>query len=163
MPDFFSASDIVEFAVEIEKNGKDFYETLAADSKDEKLKETFRSLANAEGQHAQVFSKILERLGPFNPKEAFNDEYFAYMKSIADEHVFTKALNGHEIAKSITTNDKAIAMAIAIEKDSIAFYNQMKKVVNKNEHLIINEIIANEYQHLKTLEDLIEPKERKNE
>ena len=32
MSDMFSVSDIVEFGVEIEKNGKDFYEILAEKS-----------------------------------------------------------------------------------------------------------------------------------
>ncbi|MDD5070729.1 MAG: ferritin family protein [Candidatus Omnitrophica bacterium] len=163
MTDFFSARDIVEFAVEIEKNGKVFYQTVAADSKDDKAKKTFQGLSDAEDEHAKVFANILRRLEPFEPKEAFNDEYFAYMKSIADEHVFTKAAKGKEIAKSTKTPQQAISIAIVFEKDSIKFYDEMKKAVIAKEHPIIDELIENEYQHLKILEDLTNQKELNDE
>ena len=55
----FSGSDIVEIAVEIEKNGYDFYTKLSTQLKDQKAKEAFRFMANEEKQHIEDFKKMM--------------------------------------------------------------------------------------------------------
>ncbi len=44
----FTASEILEMAAQIEINGKDFYSTLTAQSKNQKAKDIFKYLAEQE-------------------------------------------------------------------------------------------------------------------
>jgi len=45
MGNIFAGSEIVEIGIQIEKNGRDFYNTLDKQSKNEKAKEIYRFLS----------------------------------------------------------------------------------------------------------------------
>lgn len=154
MGNIFSGSEIVEIGIQIEKNGKDFYEVLVNKTKDAKSKEVFRFLADEEEKHIAVFQGILNRLQRYESPESYPGEYFAYMSALASEYVFTQAKKGQEIAQKITSDKEAIDLGIGFEKDSIIFYEGMKKVVPDYDLKIVDELIVQEQHHLKLLSDL---------
>jgi len=150
----FAGSEIVAIGIQIEKNGRDFYNTLFTKSTKQKAKDIFEYLASEEEKHIAMFLKILDSLENYEPKEAFPQEYFAYMKALAEKYVFTQENKGSEIAGNTKSDKDAIELGIGFEKDSIAFYNGMKKVVPEGDVKIINGLIAQEEEHLKRLSDL---------
>ena len=154
MVNIFTGSEIVEFGIQIEKNGRDFYKTLINQSKNQKAKDTFKYLAGEEEKHIAVFQEILNRVGKYEPPESYPGEYFAYMSSLASEHVFTQKDKGKELAKNIASDKEAIDSGIGFEKDSIIFYEGMKKVVLEHDHKVIDELIMQEQSHLRQLSDL---------
>src|SRR3989338_11068104 len=121
MGSMFAASEIVELGIQIEKNGRDFYNALAGKSKNKKARETFEYLAGEEAKHIITFQAILSSVHKYEPQEAYPGEYFAYMNALASEYVFTQKDKGAEIAKRIKTDKEAIDMGIGFEKDSILF------------------------------------------
>ncbi|MFH1594636.1 MAG: ferritin family protein [Candidatus Omnitrophota bacterium] len=90
MANIFSGSEIVELGVQIEINGRDFYRILAEKYRDKKVREIFKFLEDAEEHHIGAFRNILESVEKYEPKEAYPEEYFAYMNSLAGDHVFTQ-------------------------------------------------------------------------
>jgi rubrerythrin len=152
--DIFRASEVVEIGIQIEVNGKDFYDTLVKQTENEKAKALFKYLAKEEEKHIIAFQRILDVVQTYEPAEAYTDEYFAYMGALAEEHVFTKKDKGVETAKNITNNEEAVELAISFEKDSIIFYDGVKKAVHENEHKIIDSLIDQEKTHLNKLMDL---------
>jgi len=152
----FTGTEIVGLGIEIEKNGKDFYETLAVQSKSDAVKKLFKYLAGEEEKHIAVFEKILNASEKYEPAESYQGEYFSYLKALAGECVFTKKGKGKEIAKNIKTDKEAVGVGIVFEKDSIIFYDGMKKVVPEYDHKIINELISQEQNHLTQLIELKE-------
>ncbi len=60
MGNIFTGSEIIELGVQIEKNGKDFYNTLLEKSESQKAKEIFQYLAGEEDKHIAVFQKMVE-------------------------------------------------------------------------------------------------------
>lgn len=156
MGNIFAGSEIVEIGIQIEKNGRDFYNTLEKKSKNQKASEIFKYLAGEEEKHIVVFQKILDSLGKNEPPELYPDEYFAYMNALASEHVFTKEDKGEEIAKTIKSDMEAVNMGIGFEKDSIIFYEGMKKVVPEYDLKLVDELIMQEQDHLSILSDLKE-------
>ena len=154
MVNIFTGSEIVEFGIQIEKNGRDFYNTLINQSKNQKAKDTFKYLAGEEEKHITVFQEILNRVGKYEPPESYPGEYFAYMSSLASEHVFTQKDKGVETAKNTKSDKEAIDLGIGFEKDSIIFYEGMKKVVLGHDHKVIDELIMQEQSHLRQLSDL---------
>ena len=51
MSDTLSMQEIIEIAIEIEKNGVKFYQALMESAKTDRVKELFSYLADAEKQH----------------------------------------------------------------------------------------------------------------
>ena len=156
MGNLFAASEIVEIGIQIEKNGCEFYSELAAKSKSLNSKEIFEYLANEEQKHIKVFKSILEKTQQYEPTQSFADDYLAYMRALAAEHIFTQEGKGKIAAQKATSDIEAVNMGIGFEKESIVFYEGMKKVVPANEHSIIDELILQEQHHLIQLWELKE-------
>jgi rubrerythrin len=154
MGNIFAASEVIELGIQIEKNGRDFYNTLLKQSDSPKAKEVFSFLAAEEERHIKVFEAILSKVSKYEPAGLDSDDYYAYMNSLASEHIFTQKDKGAEVAKSIKTDKEAIDKGIRFEEDSIIFYEGMKKVVPANDQKIIDELIRQEQIHLKQLIDL---------
>ena len=62
MPTSYSATELMEMAVDTEKGGKLFYETVAAQTKDDNLKGLFSYLADEENKHIRVFEDIAKTI-----------------------------------------------------------------------------------------------------
>ncbi len=154
MGNIFAGSEIVELGIQIEKNGRDFYNTLAKKSRNQKAAQIFQYLSGEEEKHAEVFKNILNKAEKYEPSGLDADEYFAYMNALASEYVFTKENKGEEIAKTIKNDKDAVNMGIGFEKDSIIFYEGMKKTVPEYDTRIIGELITQEQGHLKQLSEL---------
>ncbi len=148
MANVFSGSEIVSFGIQIEKNGMDFYKTLAEKAESGEAKDIFRFLGGEEERHILVFQKILDSVRGYEPQETYPGEYFAYMSMLADQYVFTQTGKGKETAKN-TKNDKdAIDAGIKFEKESIVFYEEMKRVVPEDQAAIVDKLIDQENSHL---------------
>ncbi|MCX5713185.1 MAG: ferritin family protein [Candidatus Omnitrophica bacterium] len=150
----FTGGEIVGLGIQIERNGKDFYETLSAQSKSGAAKKLFKYLAGEEEKHIATFEKILNTTEKYEPTESYRGEYSSYLKALASECVFTKNDKGKEAARNLKTDKEAVGAGIVFEKDSIIFYEGMKKVVPEYDHKTINALIAQEQDHLVQLIEL---------
>lgn len=154
MQDKFAASEIVELGVQIEINGRDFYATLRDKMKNREIKKAFSFLAEEEEKHIAKFRQILDSVHKYKPKEAYPEEYFSYMNSLASTHVFTEKNKGKEIANSIEDKKEAIDLGIKFEKESVIFYEGIKKAVPEKDQKIVDELIREEEDHIRKLVEL---------
>lgn len=154
MGNIFAGSEIVEFGVQIEKNGRDFYNTLVKKSRNQKAKDVFKYLAGEEEKHIAIFQGILDKVQKYNPPESYPGEYFAYMKALASDYVFTQGDKGSQIAKNTKDDKEAVGLGMGAEKDSILFYEGMKKVVPEHDHNLVEELIIQEQDHVRQLSEL---------
>lgn len=154
MGNIFAASEIVELGIQIETNGRDFYNTLVKQSKNKKAEDIFKYLAGEEEKHIAAFQKILDNTEKYEPPKIYADEYLAYMNALAGEYIFTQKDQGELIAKKIKGDLEAVDTGIKFEKDSIIFYAGIKKVVPEYGHKIVEELIRQEENHLRQLIDL---------
>lgn len=144
----FSVREIIEFAVEIEKNGESFYRFAAGKLSDEKIKTFFLFFADEESEHRKKFEGFLKRVENSSPAEAFNDEYFQYLKAFADGKIFNKKLP--DIKKPFD----AIQFALNAERDSILYYLEAKNFILTDEQKIIDDIIEEERDHFVKLSQI---------
>lgn len=154
MGNIFAGSEIVEMGIQIEKNGFAFYDTLVKKSKETKAAEVFRFLAEEEKKHIAVFEEILGSVQKYEPQEAYTGEYFAYMNALAGDYVFTKKDTGVTMARKVKDDKEAVLLGIGFEKDSILFYEGMKKAVPPSDSDILGKLITQEENHLRKLSDL---------
>lgn len=154
MGNIFAGSEIVEIGIQIEKNGRDFYNALVKKSKDKKAADIFKFLSGEEEKHIKVFQDILDGVQKYEPTESYPGEYFAYMNALASEYVFTQKDKGEQVARTIATDKEAVEFGIGFEKDSVIFYEGMKKAIPKYDLKVVEQLIAQEQGHLKMLIDL---------
>ncbi len=154
MGNIFRGSEIIELGIQIEKNGRDFYNVLTKNTKAKKASDIFKYLAGEEEKHIEIFGNILHKIGKYEPSGLDADDYFAYMDVLASEYIFTKEDKGKEIAKHIRNDLEAVNMGMGFEKDSIIFYEGMKRTVPEYDVKIVQELILQEQNHLKILSDL---------
>jgi rubrerythrin len=154
MVNVFTAGEIVELGIQVEKNGRDFYDALARQSKGQEAIGIYKYLMGEEERHIVVFQTILDKVSRYEPRQAYPEEYFAYMNALAGDYVFTQKGKGKELAQNTKSDKEAVDLGIGFEKDSILFYEGMKKVTPEGDIRIIDELIAQEQNHLRQLIEL---------
>lgn len=154
MGNLFTGSEIVKVGIKIEENGRDFYNALINKFKGNDSVEVYKYLAGEEEKHIAAFKGILEKQEKSEQTESYSGEYLDYMKVLADSLVFTQERKGEEVAKSVNSDKEAIQLGINFEKDSIIFYEGMKKVMQGRDLEAIEALVEQERQHLKKLIEL---------
>jgi len=147
----YNANDILEMAIQIEKNGAVFYRNASESISDPTHKQLLLDLASMEDQHEKTFSEMKAVLSEKEKKStAFDpdEEAGLYLKALADTRVFFEK----ESPGASTSMKEILKEAILAEKDSIVFYLGMKEFVpekfGKNR---VEQIIKEEMGHIKLL------------
>jgi len=152
----FHAGEILEMAVEIERNGVVFYRAAAEALMDRELRVILEALAVMEEDHQKTFARMKEDLlkehGEFLAFDP-QDEGSLYLRAMVDGHVFDSRMD--PVAWISGKRPKEILrMAIELEKDSIVFYLGLKDIAQA--HLgqgRVEEIIREEMGHIAQLAD----------
>jgi rubrerythrin len=154
MVPIFSAGEIFQMGVEIEKNGRAFYTACALAATDEGVKKLCEELSHWEGEHVAIFERLRNKLPPEASLETSHDpdnELAMYLKAAADGHVFVVKDIGALVAAA-NTAAKMLAQALSFEKDSVVVYTAMSRMVS--EHLgkkDLDKIIDEELKHISIL------------
>jgi rubrerythrin len=148
----FNIEEILEMAVQIEKNGASFYEKLAGVAKDERLRSELSGLAEMEKEHVLVFETMKKGLA--GAKLVPGSVEAQYLQVIADGYVFNSDTKPEDILAQLPDLADVFGLAIALEKDSIAFYLGIKAALTEKESLDkLDLVIKEEMSHIVTLSD----------
>ena len=160
MPTIFNADEVYEMGVEIERNGKEFYETAAEKANNPDMKNFYDDLARWEEKHVLLFDELRSEL---TEKETENtvfdpdEQKHLYLKAAADTHIFRKNLTISTIVEGCKTPGDLLNIAIQFEKDSVVFYNTMMSLVpgrlGKDK---IERLISEELSHIAILNERME-------
>jgi rubrerythrin len=154
----FSADEIFEMAVQIERNGAKFYRSSAGAVQEPSSRELLTSLAAMEDEHEKTFSSMRGELTEtekskttFDPEE----EGYLYLKALADSRVFVERKVPNLDAKAKSDKEmleEILKFAIGAEKESIVFYLGMKDAVpEKLGQSRLDGIIREEMGHIRLL------------
>lgn len=154
MGNIFRAGDVVGIGIQIEKNGRDFYNAMAAKAVSSEAADLFTFLAGEEEKHIAVFEGMRDALESHGPRESYSGECANYMRDLAGEHIFAVDGKGEEAAGGIENDGGGVDFGVAIEKESIIFYLGMKEAVPQSDHAAIDALIHEEQKHLKKLLDM---------
>jgi rubrerythrin len=151
----FNADEIFQLGIQIETNGKQFYETVAKNTEDPSVKGLFSELSKWESQHQQLFENLRKALPDSAKREILFDpqgEFALYLQAMAESHVFIKNKDIYGLTSKCKTPQEALDLAITFEKDSVVLFTTMKKVVP--DHLgkdKIDLLINEEIKHISIL------------
>ena len=154
MANNLNCSEIVKFAIQIEKNGRDFYDLASKNVKAEKVRQVFEYISNDEQLHIAVFEGLQSRLyRDSGLEESFTAEYSQYLKALIEINSFTQSKQGSELARTIRNDKHALELALSLEKDTILFYHEMKVVLDSGLNDDLDKLIVSEQDHCKKLSD----------
>src|SRR3990170_8532013 len=120
----FTGREMLETAIEIERNGFSFYSELARAGK---ARFTFEHLAGQEKRHESLFQGMLDALGQAPTPESYNGELALYIKTLASERVFKSPQEAREMAQKLSPGGGPPA-APRGEKETLPFFRGMRGV-----------------------------------
>jgi rubrerythrin len=153
----FTANELLDMAIKLEKNGEAVYRSAIAKVKTSGLVALLEWMADEEVKHAGFFTELklnleTKRVNPF--MEEMSRELF-------DDLLGNRNFSLKEVDfSSIESIAELIAVFIEFEKDSVIFYKVLEPFVEDPvalEHL--QRIIAEENLHIKHLQKFIGSKE----
>jgi rubrerythrin len=149
MGDKFAGSEVLQMAVELEKKGKAFYDSVVAAQKDAKTKEIFQFLADEEVRHEKVFRTMLKDVETKTDQSPYDDtEMVLYFRSLIDRKIFPSEEEGPSLNEVVRDPGSAIRIALSLEKDAVLFFNELLHVSDKKDHKVIGKIIEEERDHI---------------
>ena len=148
----YNAREILEIAINIERNGAAYYRKASELFEEEKIKKLLLELAEWEEKHIEIFKQMaksvetyIDNLGEFKPEEYIK----ITPRSMASLSVFSIRPYPEQIIKGIKDRREVLEKALKFEKDSIIFYQGLKNFAGNTEGFEkIDQIIAEEQKHI---------------
>ena len=149
----FDVSEIFQLAIRIEENGEKYYRHMSQVLKETKVKDLFNYLADEEAKHKKLFELMVSKIEKYEPVESYPEEYFAYIRALADDVIFNERKLDEDV-KKIEDAVGAIDFAKEKESNSILYYQGVKNLVPENQRNSIDSIIDEERSHFTELSNL---------
>ncbi len=151
----FNADEVFQIAIDIEENGKRFYEKAMDIVDNPDVKAVLGSLAKDEAEHLKKFAELKAQL-PKTATEATvwdpEHEMNQYLQMMADIHIFRSDLDVEKKLSLANNPEDILKLGIQFEKDSIVFFQTMQDATEeKKGREIIGQLINEEKVHLRKL------------
>jgi rubrerythrin len=147
----FSASEILDLAVQIEENGEHFYRKALTRLSDQSLREVLLWVADEEAAHRESFLEM-KRLAPGNTSDQWAEQVSgAMLKSSLQDHLFS--LDEIDL-EAVPGLDALLETALVLEQDSVTFYEIIAAFVTEPDTVNqLKAIIAEEEKHIAALKE----------
>jgi len=145
----FSIREIIDMAIQLEKNAETFYRAAVAKMSTPSLEPVLICLANEERDHKKWFEKLKRVAQEAEARGQGGEISSEALRSLVGGQKFS--LDEVDLSK-IESAKELIELAIEHEKDTIIFYQMLQSFIDDPETINeLDEIIAEEEQHIKLL------------
>jgi rubrerythrin len=152
----FTVHEIYALAVQIEKNGEDFYRNAAEKVSSADLQALFNRLAEDEVSHRETFQQREADLSLSEPSGSRHGDTGTHrLQGLLGDQAFSlKELD----LSALQRQEDLIAAAVEFEKDTILFYDMISAFIEDPRVLSrIKEIKEEENRHIALLEAHVPP------
>lgn len=152
-----SVNEVIEFALNIEKNGKAFYESaLGRKGLEDSARELLTMLRDEEISHEMYFKSLRDSEDLDNLVDPDGWEMTsAYLNSIIQSHIFTNESSSIKLATQAEDTKQIIKYAIQFEKDTLLYFHSLYAETKElKAQKAIYQIIKEEMKHLKKLQEI---------
>ena len=159
MKNHFNAIEVLEIALDMEKDGQEFYTKAAEIVKEKRVKSFLLELAKWEAKHYELFSEIKEKI--LNTEEVSivdpDDEASKYINAFVKHGVFDEPETVKEFFHTGISEKEILERAIELEKNSIAYYTGLREMAASNKaDEKIEEIVKEEMRHIRILNERLD-------
>ena len=149
----FSANEILDMAIQLEKNGEAIYRDTATMISDEELVSLLKWMADEEVKHADWFAEQKQKSDSFEDSSIEQEMGTHILNSLLSQQNFSL---GDIDFSTVTEVDRLIELFIEFEKDTILFYEMLEPFVkNAPARTRLKEIISEEHKHVNQLEGFL--------
>jgi rubrerythrin len=148
----FSITEIIEIAVQIEKNGERVYREAIGQSKNPELDHLLLQIADEELEHADWFLALKDEIEKSQNRPQVKEMDSALVQDLIGNQTFSLA----DVNFSMVKNSEAlINIFIEFENDTILFYEMLKTfLVDEKTIEHLEKIIREEASHVEKFESL---------
>jgi rubrerythrin len=162
----FYASQILDAARHIERNGATFYRAAADSMADVRVAAMMRKLAEMEDAHEQTFALMQQGLNAIEsaPLSESAESALDFLRGMAEKYVFDPRRQPGELLQARADPVQVLEFAIEREKDSVIFYEGIRVMAPRALcGARLDEIVAQEMGHIMMLTQQTERMERRKE
>ena len=149
-----SGKEIINMAVEVEKSGRAFYETITASAPSGELKDLFAYLAEQEVQHQKYFESLEDEFDDFEIDQDNWEEISEYIKATSDSRFFIGEDKAVHAARNTKDLLDAIDVAIGFEKDTLLFFHELIDITPARSKESARKIAEEEKKHIRILSEM---------
>ncbi|MFC1856133.1 ferritin family protein [Thermodesulfobacteriota bacterium] len=153
-----NAKEVLEIAIQNEKNGVKFYTNMAERAEKPALKEMFNGFVKDEANHVKVIKNLLNAILEEGKELSYYDdpEELLYLQAISGSVLFSDDFASPIIKEAMNDTLSALHYAVGIEIKSIEFYYQVVQLVaSEDSKKVIGDLIVQEKGHVKSLYKMI--------
>ncbi|NSW87136.1 MAG: ferritin family protein [Syntrophobacteraceae bacterium] len=151
----FNAGEVFRIAVQIEENGKAFYEKAQSVIEDAEVKKLFADLALEEVEHKKKFQDLMAQFPPSASTPTVSDpdnQLDQYIQMMADQHIFGTTEGVDRELAGVRNAVDALKMALQFEKDSVIFFLGMQEATCEGKDRdLIHLLVKEEQEHVRRL------------
>jgi len=148
----FTAREILDIALKIEKNGESVYRQAIQSLVNPDIIKRLTWMADEEARHAEWFMKLKSDISTSKNHIAANEMNSDVLQNIIGKQSFT--LQDIDFP-GVDDMRNLINIFIEFEKDGILFYEMLRSFIKDQDVLeSLDQIIAEEYQHIETLQEI---------
>lgn len=149
----FSAKEILDIAIRLEKNGETLYRGAIKKLSDPNLALLLEWMADEEARHASCFLRMQQKLSLERPDSMAD----AMGRDLLDKLLAGQSFSLEDVDFSrIDHINTMIATFIEFEKDTILFYQMLETFIQDDSALReLKEVVAEEERHIEKLKSLV--------
>ncbi len=149
----FTAQDILDIAIRLEKNGERTYRDARLHISDDALKTLLAWIAQEEHDHARWFTELKNRLAQGEDHHLMAE----LSRALVDDVVQGQAFSLQEVDfETIDSPDKMLRTFIGFENDTIAFYELLKTFIDDTAIAAqLEQIILEEMKHTAKFREML--------
>ena len=148
----FSITEIIEIAVQIEKNGERVYREAIGQSKNPELDNLLLQMAEEELEHTNWFLNLKDEIEKSQDRPQVEEMDAPLVKDLMGKQAFS--LDDVNFSR-VKNSKELIDIFIEFENDTVLFYEMLKTfLVDEKTIEHLEKIIREEASHIQRLEDL---------
>ena len=151
----YSPQEIVDMARQLERCGESFYEAAARKVKNQRVRELFDHLRGEEVAHAATFERLLQRISTSGGDWRLDEEYQSYMRAVVEHRVFPSPVAAAQAVAALTGERDASEVALRFERDTIAFLNGLRRMVEPQDQALVDGLVKEEEEHIARLNGMV--------
>jgi rubrerythrin len=149
----FTAQDILDIAIRLEKNGEKTYRDARLHISGDALKTLLTWIAQEEHNHARWFTELKNRLTQGEDHHLMAELSRALVEDVIQGQAFSLEEVDFE---TIDSPDKMLRTFIGFEDDTIAFYEVLKTFIDETAIAAqLEQIILEEKKHMATFQEML--------
>jgi rubrerythrin len=146
--------ELFDFAIQIEENGKNFYQQAMQNTSNENLVLLFQYLADEETGHLLRFSELRQQAQEYVQEGSDTLDSFQFLRAFIKNVIFSPDLAQQRDA--LQTEKDVLRFALQRESESILYYEEIKRLFSDQVNPVLDQIIQEEIQHYLKLSEMVE-------